>query len=308
MRALGADLELRQRFEAHGFTLVHDPRKDEPVRHAPPEPEGLFKWARETDGVLSDGLVVWGARTLPIVTLVAAVAWSRGFTPFVFLGGLVLQAGLLARASALCMKAFQACSASQGAFRSYAPMLRVIEELSLDAELLREQKARLASTGRQPSLVMAELDRILGWYDLRYNGMIYPIVNLFTLWDVHCTIALEHWRGRAAPGLEGWFQVIGEFEALSSLGGLAHDEPAFCFPEVTDSAPPFVAIGLGHPLIAAGRRVTNDVTLAAPGSALLVTGSNMSGKSTLLRSMGLAAVLAQAGAPVCAERSSSAPR
>jgi energy-coupling factor transporter ATP-binding protein EcfA2 len=320
VRALGADLELRQRFESFGFSLVRDDRKGENVRHPPPEPTSLFAWARETRGVLGDKLLLVGARVAPLVTLAALVGWSQGLTPFVFLVGLVVNAFLLMRSSAVCNRAFQACSASQGAFRTYAPMLRVIEEQTLDAELLKDQKARLEKStggpetsgrasrgGRRPSQVMAELDRILGWYDLRYNGMIYPIVNLLTLWDVQCTIALEHWRGRAGPGLETWFSIIGEFEALSSLGGLLHDEPDFCFPEVADTAPPFVAEGLGHPLIARDKRVTNDVSLSAPGHALLVTGSNMSGKSTLLRSMGLAAVLAQAGAPVCARRLALAP-
>ena len=307
VQALAPELDLRQRFESHGFSLIRDERKDETVRRPPPEPERLFRWARETHGVLADRVVVLGARLLPLVTLVAAVAWSRGFTPFVFLGSLALQAFLLSRSSTECNHAFQACSASQGAFRSYAPMLQMIEELSLDAELLREQKARLESSGQKPSRVMAELDRILGWYDLRYNGLVYPVVNLLTLWDVHCTIALENWRRRAGAGLEAWFLVIGEFEALSALAGLRHDEPDFCFPDVRDDAPPFVAEALGHPLIAREKRVTNDVALPAPGSALLVTGSNMSGKSTMLRSMGLAAVLAQAGAPVCARRLALSP-
>jgi hypothetical protein len=302
LRVLAPELELRQRFESHGFSLIHDDRKGETVRRPPPEPERLFQWARETTGVLEDRLVVFGARVLPLVTLAGAVAWSRGMTPFVFLGTLVLQAFLLSRSSGACNHAFQACSASQGAFRSYAPMLQMIEELSLDAELLREQKTRLESSGQKPSRVMGELDRILGWYDLRYNGLVYPVVNLLTLWDVHCTIALENWRKRAGAGLAGWFQVIGEFEALSSLAGFSHDEPEFCFPEVREGAAPFVAEALGHPLIPQAKRVTNDVALPAPGSALLVTGSNMSGKSTMLRSMGLAAVLAQAGAPVCARR------
>jgi len=307
VRALAAELDLRQRFESHGFSLVTDDRKNETVRRPPPEPQSLFQWAREKTGVLSDKLVVVGARTLPLVTLGAAIAWSNGFTPFVFLGALVAQAGLLARSSSTCNKAFQACSASHGAFRSYGPMLAIIEELALDVELLREQQARLTAGGRKPSLVMAELDRILGWFDLRYNGLVYPIVNLFTMWDVHCTIALEHWRTRAGQGLEDWFQVIGEFEALSSFAGLAHDEADFSFPELVDGGPPFVAEALGHPLIGREKRVTNDVALTEPGSALLVTGSNMSGKSTLLRSMGLAAVLAQAGAPVCARRLTLGP-
>jgi hypothetical protein len=307
VRALSPELELRQELETLGFTLVRDESKGETRRRPPPEPKQLFEWARETTGVLAEPLLVIAARVLPLVTLGGLVAWSQGYTPYVFLAGAALQTYLLTRASAACSRAFHACSASNGAFRSYAPMLKLIEELTLDAELIRDLKKRLDTAGRRPSAIMGELDRILGWFEIRYNGLVYPIVNLLTLWDIHCTIALEGWRKRAGGALESWFQIIGEMEALSSLAGFAHDEPEFTFPELSAEAPPFVAEALGHPLIPRDVRVTNDVALEAPGSALLVTGSNMSGKSTMLRAMGLAAVLAQAGAPVCARRLRLAP-
>jgi len=307
VRALAPELELRQELETLGFTLVRDESKGETRRRPPPEPKQLFEWARETSGVLSDRLVVLAARVLPLVTLGGLVAWSQGQRPYLFLAGAVLQTLVLTRSSAACSRAFGACSTSQGAFRSYAPMLALIEELKLDAELIVDLKKRLGTDKHRPSAVMGELDRILGWYELRYNGLVYPIVNLLTLWDIHCTVALEKWRQRAGASLESWFEIIGEVEALSSLAGLAHDEPEFCFPELRADAPPFVAEALGHPLIPRVSRVTNDVTLEAPGSALLVTGSNMSGKSTMLRAMGLAAVLAQAGAPVCARKLLLAP-
>jgi hypothetical protein len=307
VRALAPELDLRQELETHGFTLVRDEQKGETRRRPPPEPQALFDWARETTGVLSDRLVVGASRVLPLFTLAGLVIWGRGHTPFVFLAGALLQAALLTRASTPCRRAFAACSGSQGAFQSYGPMLRIVEDLKLDAELLRELKARLETAGHRPSQVMAEFDRILGWADLRYNGLVYPIVNILTLWDIHCTIALEHWRERAGARLAGWFEIIGEMEALSSISGLSHDESEFVFPEVGAEEPPFVAEALGHPLIPGAVRVKNDVSLETPGSALLVTGSNMSGKSTLLRSMGLAAVMAQAGAPVCARRLRMAP-
>jgi DNA mismatch repair ATPase MutS len=234
-------------------------------------------------------------------------AWSHGFTPFAFLGCLVLQAYLVARAGAACTQAFLACSSTEGAFKSYGPMLSLVEELTVEAPLLTELRGRLTGGKSPPSVAMGELERIVGWYELRHNGLVYPLVNLFTLWDVHCTLALERWRKRTAPTLEDWFAVLGEVEALSSLAGLSHDEPDFCFPEVASDLSPLEAEGLGHPLIAKEQRKTNEVSLPRPGSALLVTGSNMSGKSTLLRALGVAAVLAFAGAPVCARRLRMSP-
>jgi DNA mismatch repair ATPase MutS len=186
-------------------------------------------------------------------------------------------------------------------------MLSLVEGLTVEAPLLDQLKGRLTRGKSPPSVAMSQLERIVGWYELRHNGLVYPIVNLFTLWDVHCTLALESWRKRTAPTLEDWFAVLGEIEALSSLAGLAHDEPDFCFPEVSPELPPFEVEGLGHPLIAARARKVNDVSLPEPGTALLVTGSNMSGKSTLLRALGVAAVMAFAGAPVCARRLRMSP-
>jgi hypothetical protein len=302
LRALAVDLDLRQRFEALSFGVVKDERSTGTARRSVPDPEPLFQWAKRTDGAAADPLLVWGAKVLPPLTIGALVAWTYGLSPFFFVGGLVLQAYLIARGGAATGRAFIACSATEGAFRSYGPMLTLVEGLTIEAPLLTALKKRLGSSERPPSVAMGELERILGWFELRHNGLVYPIVNLLTLWDVHCTLALEAWRKRTAPTLEDWFAVLGEMEALSSLAGLAHDEPDFCFPEVSEELPPFEAEALGHPLIARGQRKANDVSLSTPGTALLVTGSNMSGKSTLLRAMGLAAVLAFAGAPVCARR------
>jgi len=302
VRALAPELDLRQRFEALAFGVVKDERRGGTVRRSVSDPALLFQWTKRADGVADDALLVWGARLLPPVTIGFLVAWSRGFTPFVFLGCLLLQAYLLARAGAACTRAFLACSSTQGAFKSYGPMLALVEDLTVEAPLLAALKARLTRGKSPPSVAMSELERIVGWYELRHNGLVYPIVNLFTLWDVHCTLALEGWRRRTAPTLEDWFAVLGEVEALSSLAGLAHDEPEFCFPEVSESAPPLEAEALGHLLIGRASRRMNDVSLPSPGTALLVTGSNMSGKSTLLRAIGVAAVLAFAGAPVAARK------
>jgi DNA mismatch repair ATPase MutS len=138
----------------------------------------------------------------------------------------------------------------------------------------------------------------VSYFELRYQGLIYPVANLFLLWDVHCTVNVERWQTRFGGAARDWFRVLGEVEGLSSLAGLAFDEPSFCFPKLTEE-PLLEAKGLAHPLLGASR-VGNDVSLPGPGSALLVTGSNMSGKSTLLRSIGVAYALANAGGPVCA--------
>ena len=138
----------------------------------------------------------------------------------------------------------------------------------------------------------------------RYNGLHYPL-NIFTLWDIHVLVRLERWKEKRGAALRGWMTALGRTDALSALAGLTHAHPDWAFPEIADGQTGgparLEATGLGHPLLAPESAVHNDVTLGPPGSLLLVTGSNMSGKSTLLRAIGANVILAGAGGPVCAE-------
>jgi DNA mismatch repair ATPase MutS len=116
---------------------------------------------------------------------------------------------------------------------------------------------------------------------------------------------LDKWRQRHRAEVRRWFDCLAEFEAIGCLATLAHDRPSFSYPAFTQQGPRFAAQQLAHPLL--DRAVPNDLELSGPGHALLITGSNMSGKSTLLRAIGTNAVLALAGAPVCAERLEISP-
>ncbi len=299
MRALAPLLDLRQRVEALALGIV-DPAGSK--RKEPPNPEPLLKWAEEKPQLKHWLHVVWAARILPFFTIGGMVAWSSfGRSWLFFTLPAVLSFFTLSLANAITARVFHAVSETQGAFLRYGTLLGELEGLDVDAPLIRAAQQRLNQSGKKPSEEMRRFERVVGFFELKHNGMIYPVVNLFLLWDVHCVLALEAWQERAGRFVREWLDVVGEAEALSSLAGLAHDEPAFCFPEFSERAC-FEAEELGHVLIDGSVRVTNSVALAEAGTALLVTGSNMSGKSTMLRSMGLAIVLAGAGAPVCAQK------
>jgi DNA mismatch repair ATPase MutS len=134
--------------------------------------------------------------------------------------------------------------------------------------------------------------------------MFWLPIHAFTLWDFHVLRALEHWKAGVGARVRDWLTAVADVDALSALAGLAFEEPGWCMPElvrVDGNGPPvFEARDLAHPLLPHDVRVANDVSVGPPDSFLMVTGSNMSGKTTLLRAIGANVVLAHAGGPVCA--------
>ncbi len=309
-RELAPKLQFRQELEALAWTDVPPlPGGERAVAVRPkrstskaPDLDGLLAWAESDVQFMTNRPLVLAAWLLPSLTCVAAVsAWVLQLHPVVWLLPVVLSAIVLLTARPHVGAVFAAVSGSRGAFLRFGPMLHLVEQLPVEATRLAELKRALCSIeGAPPSRVMRDFERIVGYFDLRHNGMVYPFINALLLWDVHCILRLEAWQRRAGKQLRGWFHALGELEALSSLAGLADDNPEYCWPELVSEPAAFEAVGLGHPLIAAEHRVSNDVSLGGQVTALLVTGSNMSGKSTLLRAMGTNIALALAGGPVCA--------
>jgi DNA mismatch repair ATPase MutS len=195
----------------------------------------------------------------------------------------------------------------QPLFHQHAELFARIAGTRMSSPHLRELQARLAASGLTAAREMAALDRLKRLSDLRYQALFHFPVNALTLWDFYVIARLERWQRRAGEHLREWFAILGEVDALAAIGSLAHDNPEWTFPRVSPDADRVAARGLGHPLLPDAQRVVNDVEVGPPGSLLLVTGSNMSGKSTLLRSIGVNVVLAQMGAPVCAEDLSMPP-
>ena len=198
--------------------------------------------------------------------------------------------------------AFHRAGAGQHALGRYAALFEHVTNTAFVSPLLRDLHERLSANGKAAPACMRRLNRILGFAELRTAAALlhFPI-QAFTLWDFHVLFALSRWRRVAGPHVRGWMDAIGELDALSALAAAWRDNPAWCLPEIHDTAV-FAAEALGHPLIPDERRVTNDTRVGPPGTLLLVTGSNMSGKSTLLRAIGLNTVLAQAGGCTCAVR------
>ena len=187
--------------------------------------------------------------------------------------------------------------------RRYHALLASWEDYRARSPVLVREVDRLGHGDVSSSQALKELERLLHLADLRLST-VYPVFAVGLLWDIHVVRGLLGWRARHGSHVEGWLESMGRLEALAALATLAADHPDWCWPEVAapGGEPLFQARALGHPLLHPDECVRNDVELGPPGKVLLVTGSNMSGKSTLLRSIGLASVLAGAGGPACAER------
>ncbi|MCA1584393.1 MAG: DNA mismatch repair protein MutS [Acidobacteria bacterium] len=180
-------------------------------------------------------------------------------------------------------------------------LLRRLERETFTSPRLVRLAEALASTGRVPSIEIGRLARLVDVLASRHNLLFGPIAAVLAL-GTQLAFAVDRWRARCGPAVKIWLDVLAEFEALSALATYTFEHPSDPMPEVVAGRPRFDATAVGHPLIPKHRGVANDVVLGGGAAhVLLVSGSNMSGKSTLLRTVGINAVLAQAGAPVRAK-------
>jgi hypothetical protein len=140
-------------------------------------------------------------------------------------------------------------------------MFEVVEGLDVDSELVAGLKRTLLAGQARPSAAMRRFERVLGWFELKHNGLVHPFVDVFLLWDIHCVLRLEAWQESAGKKARAWFAAFGELEALSAFASLAFDEPLFSFPEIVEDAVRFERALATRS--SARVRVPNDVALHA---------------------------------------------
>jgi ABC-type multidrug transport system fused ATPase/permease subunit len=305
VRDLASRLEFRENLSAHGAVLRDDR----------PDPRPFLTWAEgaipfvgtlENPGAPSS-LLVAASYALPALTIAFFfLAESLSFPRGVALIPLALQLVILRSVGERVARIAAAVTSQERSVARYLAMLREVESTVFEGTRLVSLRARLAASGAKATTEMRALARIVGFLDARDNEVFRFFIGPIVMWDLHGVLALERWRARVGRSVRVWFEVLGEMEALSSLATFAYENPSYVLPDLGVDAR-YEADALAHPLIREDKRVVNDVRLAGPGTALVITGSNMSGKSTLLRAMGINAVLALAGAPVCATRLALGP-
>ena len=263
---------------------------------APEQLATFLDWAEREPWLRTRPVLLWTARIIPIVTVATAVLALFGRLPSTAPGlSIVVGLFVLARYRSAMNEHLAAVLRRGTGLRSQRQMLDVLAASRFTSPLLQREQSH-AVTGTSG---LRALERSLSLLEGQ-GSLIHAILAALVLWDVHALAWLDRWRIRYGRTLRPSLDALGNVEALAALGTLAHDNPAWTFPDVDPRADRLTATMLGHPLIAPVIRVGNDVTVGPRDTLLLVTGSNMSGKSTLLRAIGLNVVLAQTGAPVCA--------
>lgn len=187
-----------------------------------------------------------------------------------------------------------------------AGVLARLEREEFSAPKLVALHGALRVAGVSPSRAIGRLSKLIGYAESRRN-VIVEAFDLFTFWTLQVAFAMEAWRRKFGPAIRGWLVAVGEMEALSALAGYAYEHPENVFPDFVAEAPLLEAEGLAHPLLPASKAVRNDFSIGGDLRLLMISGSNMAGKSTFVRAVGTNVVLAQCGAPVCARRMRLSP-
>jgi MutS domain V len=262
--------------------------------------QALAAWAAAPPWRISRFLRL-AAIALAALAMTTLILWAVGYgwLPFLF-------ALMLGRAFAFYLQSpvQHVINSVDGPGRDLLLLSEVLSRLERErfkSLRLVELRAALDVEGLPPSQQIAKLSRLIDLLDARRN-MIFAPFALILLWPLQLSIAIEKWRQSSGPAVARWLAAVGEFEALGSLAGYAYERPRDPFPELLEGEARFEGEVLGHPLIPESRNVRSDLRLSDELRVLIISGSNMSGKSTLLRTVGTNTVLALSGGPVRARR------
>jgi hypothetical protein len=290
VKELADKLDWRQEFQASA--LVHK------VQSA--GVDDLMLWVENELNIKHIGMYSWLAMILRILFLLAIAAVSFGMITYQWLViPLLINIFLLFKFGKTTVDIYEQTGKSFKILRVYQAIIEKSETASFASRRWKTLVGVFKSGGSRASGEIEKLGNSLSGFDAR-NGMMYHILNPILLLDLYWVFKIEKWKQKNSQHIRPWFNAVGEIEAIASFAGFAYANPDFTFPRIIDKPHHFKAVGLGHPLIKPEKRVSNDFLFTVEKQITLVTGSNMSGKSTFLRTVGVNMVLALAGAPVCA--------
>lgn len=293
LQELATELEWRQMFEAEGMISSNECIN----------PEELYKWSKDRNELYTKTWLILLVRLLPCITLILIIlAYFTSLVNFKLLCFMsfaqlaILFIGLKKRSAT-----FNAIYRYKNSINIYYKLLNLIIEKDFKSDYLKELKNNLVISKKDDAV--KAIEKLANIYDkiCERNNAIFMIVNVLLLWDYQCIILFEKWRIKSGKNLKKWFDVIGEFEALNSISNIIYDNPKWVMPSISDNNYIIKAETLGHPLLGE-KMVCNNIAIDKTKNILLITGSNMSGKSTFLRTIGINLILSYIGAPVCAKK------
>jgi hypothetical protein len=286
-KALAAQYEWRQRLQASGMeqplTLATEQKMSTWLEMANPLPGAIWR-------VLPN--------VFTIITLTTVAAYLLEFFSGSVFWLLIFVYFLFAKyTSGKVIMTYTALSRIENEINTIYEQIRQVEKLPASSLLLDSYKKILQQKG---SGCIKELKQILHRFEFRLNLMVYFVLNTLFLWDVRQTNSLNEWKTKNQDSVAGWFSILSNIEVISTIATLTFNHPSWSFPVISDVHFTLSGEEVGHPLIAEDKRVDNSYATNGTGKVSVITGSNMAGKSTFLRSIGVNIVLASMGAPVCA--------
>ena len=294
VRELARRLDLRER-----LALAAEEELTGSPEHNGSSPDALSAWGERTDSSVPR-LLHFLAVPLAMLWLVVLALWAvRGWHAPLLLTS-ALNLALTYRYRSGVMQGAAAAEQAAHGLASLASVMAAFESEPFAAPLLLEITSSLCTHGAAPSRAVAQLGHTMQWLESSDNWFV-RLLDLFVFWTPLCMLAIERWRRRYGARVRAWLTAVGEFEALCSLGTFCYERPQASFPQISAEDVALDARQLIHPLLPPGRAIPNDLTLNRAHALIMVSGPNMAGKSTLLRAIGLNVVLAQCGAPVCAQ-------
>ncbi|UYZ58969.1 MutS-related protein [Hymenobacter latericus] len=289
---LAPDVVWRQHWQARAR---HFPKQSD-------DPRPFLQWMHAPDFYARRGWLLALLFVLPPLAIIGSALWLMGWSGWLAGGPFLAMYALNYRFRQERDAVFERSMDMYDVLRAYRDQLLHLEGRPCTTPYLASLRNRLLERGAPASGYVARLARIAQNFSLRWSTLAGFFANNLLMWDFFWMWRLERWKRQLGGALEPWLEVVAEVEALASLAATQYANPEWAVPELVASPLTFESEALAHPLILSPERVANNFATAGAGRTALITGSNMSGKTTFLRTVGVNLVLALAGGPVCARR------
>lgn len=266
----------------------------------------IFQWIKAYTPFVADNVAYVPRLFSMLSALIITSYFLDAISGWILAGWFFLGLGITGKYLKKINKLSSDTSEIQSSFRQYQALLINLEERSFESALLRNRADTVLQKGEKTSEVLKRFSRLLSALDQRNNMVIGLLGNAFMLRDIHLSGAIEQWIALHGPRIESWFNTIAFFDTYNSLGNFSFNHPDYTYPEIVNGDTILKTVGASHPMLDPEKRVANDFEVRE-ARFFVITGANMAGKSTFLRTVSLHIVMANAGLPVCAVEATYKP-